>query len=189
MTERDRMSLRERHWLRAMDVNLNGVFHVCRSAATYLRATIAQGLATECTIVNVVSIDAIGGDRGMAAYNAAKAGALNFSRSLAIELAGEGIRINTVSPGAIDTPMAAAMKANPAVLAAFHDASRSAGIRTPSGSSTRRRRSDCCERRRHVTTLSSCRSFPSVSPTSHATHAFARRRAVSTSGCRRWPSV
>lgn len=116
------MDVRERHWQRAIDVNLTGVFHVCQSAVPHLRATIAAGLATQGAIVNVVSIDAMAGDRGMASYNAAKAGALNFSRSFAIELASEGIRINTVSPGAIDTPMAKDMKANPTVLAAFHEA-------------------------------------------------------------------
>ncbi|MCU1501033.1 MAG: 3-oxoacyl-ACP reductase [Ilumatobacteraceae bacterium] len=101
------MDVQPRHWQRTMDVNLTGVFHVCQAAIPQLRSTLERGLAEQAAIVNVVSIDAIAGDRGMAAYSAAKAGALNFTRSLAIELAPERIRVNAVSPGAIDTPMAA----------------------------------------------------------------------------------
>ena len=116
------MALEARHWQRALDVNLTGVFHACQAAVPHLRATIAAGLASGGAIVNVLSIDAVAADRGMAAYGAAKAGALNLTRALALELAHEGIRVNAVSPGAIDTPMSAASTEDPVASAAFRAA-------------------------------------------------------------------
>lgn len=113
------MSLKDRHWQRVIDVNLTGVFHVCQSAVPHLRATVAGGLARDTAIVNVLSIDAVAADIGMAAYNAAKAGALNFTRSFALEVIGDGIRINAVSPALVDTPMASTMTGNPEASAAF----------------------------------------------------------------------
>jgi meso-butanediol dehydrogenase / (S,S)-butanediol dehydrogenase / diacetyl reductase len=113
------MSVRPEHWRRTMAINLDGTFHVCVAAVPHLRATIAAGLASQTAIVTVVSIDAIAADRGFAAYNAAKAGALNFSRSLALELAGEGIRVNTVSPGAVDTAMTSLVTGDERAGAAF----------------------------------------------------------------------
>ncbi len=115
-------TLRAQKWRLSIDINLNAVFDACQAAVPHLRATIAAGLTAGAAIVNVASIAATGGDRGMAAYNAAKAGALNFTRSLALELAPHGIRVNAISPGAVDTPLAAATAQVPRIAAAFNAA-------------------------------------------------------------------
>jgi meso-butanediol dehydrogenase / (S,S)-butanediol dehydrogenase / diacetyl reductase len=114
--------LRPEHWRRTIDVNLNATFEVCQAALAPLRATIASGRATGGAIVNIASLDAGRADPGMAAYCAAKAGVVNFTRSLALELAGEGIRANTVSPGAVDTPMTVATAGDADNAAAFRRA-------------------------------------------------------------------
>jgi meso-butanediol dehydrogenase / (S,S)-butanediol dehydrogenase / diacetyl reductase len=112
-------TLQPKHWQRMIDLNLNGVFNACQSALPHLRATLAAGLASAAAIVNVASISGMAGDRGMPAYNAAKAGVLNFTRSLALELAPQRIRVNAVSPGAVDTPLSVATSGNPAIAARF----------------------------------------------------------------------
>ncbi|MEC9345913.1 MAG: SDR family NAD(P)-dependent oxidoreductase [Pseudomonadota bacterium] len=115
-------TLAPKHWQRLIDINLTGAFQTCQLAIPHLKATVAAGHARTTAIVNVASISGTGGDHGMAAYNAAKAGLLNLSRSLALELAGAGIRVNTVSPGPVDTPMAAATAADPAIAPLYRDA-------------------------------------------------------------------
>lgn len=114
--------LAPRHWRRLIDINLTGVFNSCQAAIPHLEATVAGGLARSTAIVNVASISALGGDHGMPAYNAAKAGVLNFSRSLALELARAGVRVNVVSPGPVDTPMASATTGDPAIAAIYREA-------------------------------------------------------------------
>jgi meso-butanediol dehydrogenase/(S,S)-butanediol dehydrogenase/diacetyl reductase len=56
-------------------------------------------------IVNTASISGLFGDYGIAAYNAMKAGVVNFTRVTAMEYAGDNIRCNCICPGAIDTPL------------------------------------------------------------------------------------
>jgi len=111
--------MQRRQWDRTLAVNLTAVFDCCRAALPHLRATIAGGLASQTAIVNVASLDAVGGDKGMTAYGAAKAGVVNFSRSLALELIGEGIRVNCVSPGAVDTAMTVSTAGDPEHAAVF----------------------------------------------------------------------
>ena len=75
--------------------------------ATNLRAPflLSQGVAREMVktgggaIVHIASIDASGGDGPYASYNASKAGLLGLNRTMALELARHGIRVNCVSPG------------------------------------------------------------------------------------------
>lgn len=86
-------------WRDVLDTNLTGAFVMAQSVA---RAMAGAGGGT---IVHTASIDGSGGDGPYAAYNAAKAGLLGLSRTMALELARYGIRSNCVSPGFTHTEM------------------------------------------------------------------------------------
>ncbi|MYL23079.1 SDR family NAD(P)-dependent oxidoreductase [Vreelandella massiliensis] len=86
-------------YLRIIDINLNGVFRVARAA---LRVMYRQGSGS---IVNCASILGVFGQSQTAAYTAAKGGVVNMTRTLAIESAPKGVRVNAIGPGYIDTPL------------------------------------------------------------------------------------
>src|SRR2546426_7967337 len=83
---------------RTLEVTLTAAFTGLQAVAPVMRA---QGGGA---VVNVASISGLSGDRGLAAYNAAKAGMINLTRTAALELAPAGIRVNAVCPGLIATP-------------------------------------------------------------------------------------
>ena len=82
-------------------VNFTAVFRVSRALVPALRTS------GRASIVNIASELALIGQPGYTAYSATKGAILAFSRALAAELAAEGIRVNAVCPGPIDTPMLA----------------------------------------------------------------------------------
>lgn len=84
-------------WRHVIATDLDSVFYGAKFAIPHL-------LKTGGSIVNISSICGVAGDPGFAAYNAAKAGVINFTRSLALEMADKGVRANTISPGLIRTP-------------------------------------------------------------------------------------
>ncbi len=88
-------------WLNVMAVNLHSIFYACRAAIPHMRGKSAA-------IVNIASISGLAGDIGFNAYNASKAAVINYTRTLAIDHALEGIRVNCVCPGLIQTPLTAA---------------------------------------------------------------------------------
>ncbi len=85
-------------WRRAIDVNLAGLFHCSKPVA---RRMVDQGDGG--AIVNIASVDGLLPCLGTG-YDSAKAGAIHFSRSLAVDLAPHGIRVNAVSPGVVVVP-------------------------------------------------------------------------------------
>jgi NAD(P)-dependent dehydrogenase (short-subunit alcohol dehydrogenase family) len=84
-------------WERLFRVNVTGTFYVCRAAAPKMRAG--------GSIVNMASIGSFIAWENGAAYTATKGALLQFTRSLALELAPRAIRVNAVCPGVIDTPL------------------------------------------------------------------------------------
>jgi 2-deoxy-D-gluconate 3-dehydrogenase len=86
-------------WDAMLAVNLRGVMLACRAV---LPAMIGQRAGT---IINIASIAARRAIPGAAAYSATKAGVVAFSRVLAEELRGAGVRVGVLLPGAVDTPI------------------------------------------------------------------------------------
>ncbi|MFP3393121.1 SDR family NAD(P)-dependent oxidoreductase [Brevibacillus sp. SIMBA_040] len=89
-------------WQRTIDINLTGVF-LCDKYV--IEQMLAQG--TGGAIVNCGSIHSHAGKAGVTAYSSAKGGVKLLSQTLGITYAKEGIRINAVCPGYIDTPLIA----------------------------------------------------------------------------------
>jgi len=85
-------------WNAVVQINLNGVFFGCKWAA---RQMMAQGRGG--SIINVSSIAGVYGSTMMSHYGAAKAAVINFTRSVAVEWARKGIRVNCIAPGPIET--------------------------------------------------------------------------------------
>jgi NAD(P)-dependent dehydrogenase (short-subunit alcohol dehydrogenase family) len=85
------------------EINVIGTFVVARAAAAAMRAT--GGGA----IVTIASVSGLTGNIGRAAYGSSKGAVVNLTRIMAVELARYGIRVNSVAPGPIETPMVAAV--------------------------------------------------------------------------------
>ena len=93
--------LPDEEWLAVISVNLTGVFWCCREVG---KTMLVRGSGS---IVNIASMSGIISNhpQPQAAYNASKAGVITLTKSLAGEWASRGIRVNSVSPGYIRTPL------------------------------------------------------------------------------------
>jgi len=88
-------------------VNLIGMFDVIRNAARVMSGNEPGANGERGVIVNVASIAAFDGQVGQAAYSASKGGVVGMTLPLARDLGSVGIRVNTIAPGIMDTPLLA----------------------------------------------------------------------------------
>jgi NAD(P)-dependent dehydrogenase (short-subunit alcohol dehydrogenase family) len=87
-------------WRRVQEVNLTSVFLCCKAVLPYMRA---QGRGS---IINTASFVAVmGAATSQISYTASKGGVLAMSRELGVQFAREGIRVNALCPGPVDTPL------------------------------------------------------------------------------------
>ncbi|OHE78600.1 MAG: 3-oxoacyl-[acyl-carrier-protein] reductase [Verrucomicrobia bacterium RIFCSPHIGHO2_12_FULL_41_10] len=105
---RDQLLLRmsEEEWDQVLAVNLKSVYNTCRALYRPMMK------ARTGSVINITSVIGLTGNVGQANYAASKAGMIGFTKSLAKELAGRGIRANCIAPGYIETPMTEKLPAN-----------------------------------------------------------------------------
>lgn len=107
--------LTDEEWVRLREVNLDAVVRIARDAFNLLKASGSGSL------VNVASIMGHRGLRQLAAYSATKGAVAALTRALAVEYAPFGIRVNTVSPGFVETALTERVLRNPAIRKALID--------------------------------------------------------------------
>jgi NAD(P)-dependent dehydrogenase (short-subunit alcohol dehydrogenase family) len=88
----------EAGWDEVMDVNLKSVYLVCHHAIAHLKAS--RG-----AVVNMASVQSFATQRSVAAYTTGKHALIGLTRSMALDFAADGVRVNAVAPGSVDTPM------------------------------------------------------------------------------------
>ncbi|MEZ0214761.1 MAG: SDR family NAD(P)-dependent oxidoreductase [Xanthobacteraceae bacterium] len=99
----------DEQWDDCLSSDLSGVFYMSRAAVPHL-------IASKGSIVNIGSVSSLGGGWNHAAYNAAKGGVANLTRSIACDLGKFGVRANTVAPGLTVTEMVDAIMEDEALL-------------------------------------------------------------------------
>jgi NAD(P)-dependent dehydrogenase (short-subunit alcohol dehydrogenase family) len=105
------LGISDAQWRRVLDVNVIAIVSVVRAAHPLLCASPAP------RVVNISSIGARWAGNGVAPYNVSKAAVSSLTRALAVELADDGILVNAVAPGIIETTSNARELDDPAVLA------------------------------------------------------------------------
>jgi len=105
--------LKEEIWDRVMAVNLKGVFLCCQAVGSYMIANQVKG-----SIINIASISGKLPELNGNAYSPSKAGVISLSALLAVEWAKYGIRVNSLSPGPVMTPLQQEIYSTPALLEA-----------------------------------------------------------------------
>ncbi|GGM41039.1 SDR family NAD(P)-dependent oxidoreductase [Dactylosporangium sucinum] len=94
-------------YAKVVQINLVGTFNVLALAAEAIARTEADGDGQRGVIVNTASVAAFEGQVGQAAYSSSKGGVVGLNLPAARDLAQYGIRVNTIAPGIVDTPMLA----------------------------------------------------------------------------------
>ncbi|MFD1564251.1 SDR family NAD(P)-dependent oxidoreductase [Haloarchaeobius amylolyticus] len=95
-TSVEEMALEE--WETVIETNLGGVMHGTKAALPHLKES-------DGCIINLGSIYGLVGGKGAASYSAAKGGVVNFTQQVAIDYADQGVRVNSICPGFVETPM------------------------------------------------------------------------------------
>ena len=97
------MRMSDDDWQTVIDTNLSGTFYTCRA--------VARGMLKRRggSIINISSIVGIHGNLGQTNYSASKAGIIGFTKSLAREVGGRGIRANVIAPGYVQTRLTEAI--------------------------------------------------------------------------------
>ena len=92
-----------------LEINLIGTFNAIRLAAAAMARTDPLASGQRGVIINTASVAAFDGQIGQAAYSASKGGIVGMTLPIARDLAVVGIRVNTIAPGIIDTPLLAGL--------------------------------------------------------------------------------
>jgi 3-oxoacyl-[acyl-carrier protein] reductase len=93
------LNITENEWKKVLDINLTGMFFVAQAVCRHM------AVRNKGVVVNMSSKNGLDAEVGYAHYNASKAGIIMLTKTMALELAHVGIRVNAVCPGYLQTPM------------------------------------------------------------------------------------